>query len=130
MRHVPGGVRLIQMNATADEIHHTLETFALLCQQRTGQPATATANAAIKRFQITYPDLLQNPRHSAATHLLMCELYSGKDFAERDQQFARTTNTIAKLFSQAVIKTAAVLAKVHALTKRLDNAMAHAHAVS
>ena len=120
------------MNATADQIHHALETVALLRQQRAGQPALTAANAAIKRFQAqrfqaTYPDLLQNPRHRVAAHFFLHELYSDKDYTERDQQFARIANTIAKLFPQAVVNTAAALAEVHALTERLDDAMAHAH---
>ena len=104
----------------------------MLRQQRAGQPALAAANAAIKRFQAqrfqaTYPDLLQSPRHRSAAHFFLHELYSDKDYAERDQQFARIANTIAKLFPQAVVNTAAALAEVHALTERLDDAMAHAH---
>ena len=55
------------------------------------------------------------------------ELYSDKDYAERDQQFARIASTIAKLFPQSVVATAAALAEVHALTERLDDAMAHAY---
>ena len=120
------------MNATADQIHHSLETVALLRQQRAGQPALTAANAAIKRFQAqrfqaTYPDLLQSPRHRAAAHFFLHELYSDKDYTERDQQFARIANTIARLFPQAVVNTAAALAEVHALTEQLDDAMAHAH---
>ena len=120
------------MNATADQIHRALETVALLRQQRAGQPALALANTAIKRFQAkrfqaTYSDLLQSPRYQPAAHFFLQELYSDKDFAERDQQFARIAKTIARLFPQAVVNTAAALAEVHALTEQLDDAMAHAH---
>ena len=120
------------MNATADQIHRALETVALLRQRRAGQPALAAANAAIKRFQAmrfqaTYADLLQSPRYQAATRFFLHELYSDKDYAERDQQFARIANTIGKLFPQAVVNTAAALAEVHALTEQLDDAMAQAH---
>lgn len=119
------------MNASADQIHLALETVAQLRQQRIGQPALAAANAAIKRFQAkrfqaTYPDLLQSKRYQTAARFFLHELYSDKDYAERDQQFARIASTIAKLFPQAVVNTAAALAEVHALTERLDDAMAHA----
>ena len=118
------------MNATADQIHTALETVAQLRQQRMGQPALAAANSAIKRFQArrfqaTYPDLLQSPRYKTAAAFFLHELYSDKDYAERDQQFARIASTIAKLFPQSVVNTAAALAEVHALTDRLDDAMAH-----
>lgn len=119
------------MNASADQIHQALETVARLRQQRSGQPALSVANAVIKRFQAkrfqaTYPDLLQSPRYKTAASFFLHELYSDKDYAERDQQFARIAGTIAKLFPQAVVNTAAALAEVHALTERLDDAMAHA----
>ena len=39
------------MNATADQIHHALETVAMLRQQLAGQLALAADNTAIKRFQ-------------------------------------------------------------------------------
>lgn len=119
------------MNATADHIHNALETVAQLRQQRMGQPALAVANAAIKRFQArrfqaTYPDLLQSPRYKTAASFFLYELYSDKDYAERDQQFARIASTIARLFPQSVVNTAAALAEVHALTEHLDDAMANA----
>lgn len=120
------------MHASADQIHQALDTVALLRQQRMAQPALAAANSAIKRFQAqrfqaTYPDLLQSPRYQTAARFFLHELYSDKDYAERDQQFARIANTISKLFPQVVVNTAAALAEVHALTERLDDAMATAH---
>lgn len=120
------------MNASANQIHQALEAVARLRQQRIGRPALAAANTAIKRFQArrfraTYPDLLQSPRYQTATRFFLHELYSDKDYEERDQQFARIANTIAKLFPQSVVNTAAALAEVHALTERLDDAMAHAY---
>lgn len=119
------------MNATADHIHNALESVAQLRQQRMGRPDLAAANSAIKRFQArrfqaTYPDLLQSPRYKSAARFFLYELYSDKDYAKRDQQFARIASTIARLFPQAVVNTAAALADVHALTEQLDDAMAHA----
>jgi hypothetical protein len=120
------------MNASADQIHQALESVAILRQQRMGQPALVAANSAIKRFQArrfqaTYPDLLQSARYQTAARFFLHELYSDKDYAERDQQFARIANTIAKLFPQVVVNTAAALAEVHALTERLDDAMVQAY---
>ena len=120
------------MNASADQIHQALETVARLGRSRTAQPHLAAANAAIKRFQAqrfqaTYADLLQSARHQTAARFFLHELYGDKDYSERDQQFARIATTIAKLFPQSVVNTAAALAEVHALTERLDDAMAHAY---
>ena len=119
------------MNASADHIRCSLESVALLRQQRTGDAPLAAANAAVKRFQATrfqatYPDLLLSPRYQTAARFFLYELYSDKDYSERDQQFARIASTIATLFPQAVVNTAATLAEVHALTEKLDDAMARA----
>lgn len=117
------------MNASAQRIHEALETVALLRAQRTADPGMAKASLDIKRFQAkrfqaTYGDLLKSPRYAAATQFFLTELYGEKDYASRDQQFARIASTIAKLFPQAVVNTAAALAEVHALTEQLDSQMA------
>ncbi|MBG6075717.1 hypothetical protein [Polaromonas sp. CG_9.11] len=56
----------------------------------------------------------------------MQELYSDRNYASRDQQFARIASTIARLFSQPSVATAAALAEVHALTETLGERMGHA----
>jgi hypothetical protein len=89
----------------------------------------ARASAELKRFQArrfqaTYSDLLHSSRYKTAATFFLKELYSDKDYAERDQQFARIAGTIAKLFPQPVVNTAAALAEVHALTEKLDDLMA------
>ena len=120
------------MNASAEDIHASLEAVARFRQLRTGNAPLSAANAEIKRFQAqrfqaTYADLLESPRYRTAARFFLHELYSDKDYAERDQQFARIAGTIAKLFPESVVNTAAALAEVHALTERLDDAMAHAY---
>ena len=118
------------MNASAQQIYEALEAVALLRAERIAHPALALASLEIKRFQAkrfqaTYGDLLKSPRYESAARFFLDELYGDKDYANRDQQFARIASTIAKLFPQAVVNTAAALAEVHALTERLDNEMAH-----
>ena len=120
------------MNASAEHIHRALEEVARFRALRAGNAPLSAASAAIKRFQAlrfqaTYPDLLQSQRYQTAARFFLAELYSDKDYAERDQQFARIASTIAKLFPQSVVNTAAALAEVHALTERLDDAMARAY---
>lgn len=123
------------MNASANQIHQALETVAQLRQQRANNAPLSAANAVIKRFQAqrfqaTYPDLLQSPRYKMAARFFLHELYGDKDYAERDQQFARIAGTIAKLFPPSVVNTAAALAEVHALTEQLDDAMARQYVAS
>ena len=122
------------MHASAADIQTSLEAVSRLRELRAGNAALMAANTAIKRFQAqrfqaTYPELLQSPRYQTATGFFLHELYSDKDYAERDQQFARIASTIAKLFPQSVVNTAAALARVHALTERLDDAMARVYMV-
>jgi hypothetical protein len=117
------------MDASAQQIQDALQAVALLRQQHAAHPPMARAGAAVKRFQArrfqaTYSDLLHSPRYKTAARFFLQELYSDKDYAERDQQFARIASTIAKLFPQPVVNTAAALAEVHALTEKLDDLMA------
>ena len=117
------------MDPTAQTIRDALQAVSTLRQQHAGQPLLANASADVKRFQArrfraTYADLLQSPRYKTAAAFFLNELYSDKDYAQRDQQFARIANTIARLFPQAVVNTAAALAEVHALTESLDDSMA------
>ena len=120
------------MNRSAEDIHNSLDAVARTRELRRGHASLSAANVAVKRFQslrfkVTYRDLLQSSRYQTATRFFLEELYGDKDYAERDQQFARIANTIAKLFPQSVVNTAAALAEVHALTERLDDAMARAY---
>ena len=89
-----------------------LQAVAGFRQQRAANPPLARASAAIKRFQArrfqaTYRRSAgQSPRYKTAARFFLQELYSDKDYAERDQQFARIASTIARLFPQAVVNTA------------------------
>lgn len=117
------------MNTSANRIHNALQNVANLRQRRAADPALAEAVNTIKRFQArrfqaTYTDLLDNPRYKTAAQFFLQELYSDKDYAQRDQQFARIASTISKLFPEAVVNTAAALTEVHSLTETLDDLMA------
>ena len=117
------------MDPLAAQIQQSLQAVSNFRQQHAAEPELARAVADIKRFQsrrfvASYADLLVNPRYKSAASFFLHELYSDKDYAERDQQFARIASTIAKLFPQAVVSTAAALAQVHALTEGLDDQMA------
>jgi len=117
------------MDPTASRIREAMQAVSLLRLSRAGQPLLEQACLEIKRFQAhrfkaTYADLLHNLRYQKATGFFLHELYGEQDYAQRDQQFARIANTIARLFPQAVVETAAALAEVHALTEQLDDLMA------
>jgi hypothetical protein len=97
-------------------------------------PELAQAVSAIKRFQAqrfagTYRDLLQKAPYTQAVRFFLDELYSEKNYARRDDQFARIASALERLFPKPVVQTAESLAQLHLLTETLDLAMAkHWHA--
>jgi hypothetical protein len=52
------------------------------------------------------------------------ELYSEKDYSQRDAQFSRIAGTLERMFPKQVVQTAVTLAQLHSLTEDLDLAMA------
>jgi len=93
--------------------------------------ALLQANKAVKRFQArrfagTYADLLASPAYSGAARFFLDELYSDKDYALRDAQFARIASALQTFFPEQVVATAVALAQLHALTEELDQEMAAA----
>lgn len=78
------------------------------------------------RFVRTYPDLLAHPRWSAAARFFVDELYGPADFTARDRGFARVVPALVRLFPSEVVETVERLLALHALSERLDTAMAAA----
>lgn len=117
------------MDPTASRIREAMQVVSLLRVGRAREPALEQASLEIKRFQAlrfkaTYADLLHHPRYRGAASFFLRELYGEQDYAQRDQQFARIASTIARLFPQAVVETAASLTEAHALTEQFDDNMA------
>lgn len=97
--------------------------------RRAADPDLAARVQALKayqqrRFAATYADLLAHPRYQAATRFFLQELYGPDDFRQRDAQFARVIPTLTRLFPDEVVETVARLARLHALSERLDTRMA------
>lgn len=117
------------MDSAALRIHNAMQTVFLLRQRREKDPQLGAAYLEVKRlqaqrFRATYPDLLRNQRYEAAAGFFLTELYGDQDYAQRDRQFARIAGTIARIFPESVVETAASLAEVHALTEKLDDLVA------
>lgn len=108
------------------------EAVSAVAQLREAGLATPTLGAAVgqvkqlqsRRFAGTYADLLGGSDYAAAARFFLDELYSDKDYAERDVQFARIAGTIEKLFPAQVVETAVALARLHAKTEALDQQLA------
>jgi hypothetical protein len=76
------------------------------------------------RFRRAYHDLLAHPRFGGAARFFLEELYGPRDFTRRDAQFQRIVRPLVRLFPAEVVHTVAQLAKLHALSERLDTRMA------
>jgi hypothetical protein len=110
--------------AILDELH-AVDRERLV---RAGDPGLAAAVDRLKhyqqrRFSHTYADLLDSDRYSAATRFFLDDLYGPRDFSERDGQFARVVPTLVRLFPRDTVDTVYTLARLHALSERLDSAM-------
>ena len=77
-----------------------------------------------RRFERSYADLLQEPRHAPAARFFLEELYGPKDFALRDAQFKRVVPALARMFPAEIVQTVGTLAELHALSEALDSEMA------
>ena len=114
---------------TAQTIRNAVAQVERLREESRSVPDIGVAVVRLKRFQAwrfsgTYADLLASPAYGAAARFCLEELYSERDYGERDAQFARIAGAVEKLFPKDVAETAAGLARLHALTESLDHAMA------
>lgn len=91
-------------------------------------PTLAASVYAVKAFQArrfagTYSDLLASDTYRHAARFFLVELYSDKDYSDRDAQFGRIAGGLQTLFTKQVVATAVSLAQLHLLTEELDHAM-------
>ena len=117
------------MSVTAEAILANLKIVADERAVRAAEPALEAKVLALKEFQQrrfshTYADLLSTDRYGAAARFFLEELYGPDDFSRRDTQFARVVPALVRLFPSEVVQTVATLARLHALSERLDTAMA------
>ncbi len=110
-------------------IQTAVEKVAQLRQLASDTAGLAQAVSEIKAFQAqrfngTYSDLLHTPQYQPATQFFLEELYSEKDYSQRDAQFSRIAGTLERMFPKQVVETAVSLAELHSLTEDLDLAMA------
>lgn len=113
----------------ARAIRDAVAAVTRLRQSASGDAALGDALLQVKRLQSrrfsgTYADLLAGGVYAPAARFFLQELYGDKDYARRDEQFARIAGAIEKLFPAHVAGTAAALAQLHALTEDLDVQMA------
>jgi hypothetical protein len=110
-------------------IREAVTRVARLRHTAADTPGLARAVSEVKgwqarRFSATYGDLLHAAHYQAAARFFLEEIYSEKDYATRDAQFARIASALERLFPQQVVQTAVALAQLHGQTEDLDLAMA------
>ncbi len=113
----------------ANTIRDAVARVSALRAIAAAQTGLLEATRAIKHFQAlrfagTYADLLASPTYAGAARFFLEELYSEKDYSQRDAQFSRIAGALQKFFPQQVVATAVVMAELHALTEELDHQMA------
>lgn len=109
-------------------IADALATVHSLRALQAAQPLLQTAVRAVKRaqcdrFQRTYGDVLVHPDWSRAARFFLDELYSDRDYSQRDAEFERIAPRIERFFPHSVSAIALSLAQLHALSEQLDHAM-------
>lgn len=127
MRHGAGTA----LNARGEEILACLRDVKAERLRRAADPALAAQVAAVKqfqhaRFERTYADLLASARYARASRFFLEDLYGPGDFTARDEQFARIVPALVRLFPHELVATVAAVARLHALSERLDSLMAQA----
>lgn len=114
-----------------DPVTLALAAVAAERRRRAADPALADRVKALKawqqaRFARHHADLLAAPDSAAAGRFFLDELYGPQDFEARDAQFARLAAPAQRLLPAPLAALLGDLAGLHALSERLDSAMAQA----
>jgi hypothetical protein len=117
------------MSDIATRILQSLDAVDVERRRRAAASGLAQAVDALKayqqaRFARTHANLLAHPRYGRAANFFLNELYGPQDFTQRDAQFSRIVPALVRLFPADTVATVESLAAVHALSERLDTAMA------
>ncbi|MBC7918307.1 MAG: hypothetical protein H7Y28_10930 [Rhodoferax sp.] len=113
----------------AHTIRDAVARVSAIRAEAAGKPDLNSALVAVKalqgrRFAGTYADLLRSDEYGTAARFFLEDLYSDRDYSQRDAQFSRIAGALQRLFPQQVIATAVALAQLHLLTEELDWQMA------
>ena len=119
------------LSPTGESILHSLHAVRAERARRQADASLAHGVAAVKQFQHarfahTYADLMAGTRYARATAFFLEDLYGPGDFSQRDAQFARVVPALVRLFPAELVGTVSQLAALHALSEKLDSAMAAA----
>lgn len=85
---------------------------------------TEVKNYQAQRFATTYHDFLASERFGPCARFFLQELYSARDYSQRDAQFSKVATAIECAMPQPVLATTVKLAQLHNVTESLDLQMA------
>lgn len=116
---------------SAEIIRRAVSSVAAIRLETLKTPGLSESVVWVKSFQAnrfrgTYSDLMDSSEFGPPTQFFLEELYSDKDYSERDAQFAKIAGALQSLFPKQVVQTAVSLAELHQLTEELDFLMGKA----
>lgn len=116
------------MSDLTPSIQDYLQTVELERARRAQQPWLASRVQEVKRYQharfsATYRDLLDTPASAKAARFFLDELYGPMDFSKRDAEFSRVAPKVTAMFPGEIGRIVSSLARLHALSERLDSEM-------
>lgn len=119
------------MDAVGQEILGHLAAVEAQRALRNADAELLAAVDAVKRYQHarfsrTYSDLLDSPRYGPAARFFLADLYGPQDYSARDHEFARVVPALVRMLPKELVQTVASLARLHAVSERMDTAMGRA----
>ncbi|MCC6191438.1 MAG: hypothetical protein IT318_20635 [Anaerolineales bacterium] len=76
------------------------------------------------RLARSYADLLAHPRFAPAARFFLDDIYSPRDFSQRDHDLLQLHDFMRRFVPPAMFQPLTLTVKLHALTERLDRALA------
>jgi hypothetical protein len=97
--------------------------------ERSGAVGLAEAKVAVQEFQVRrlkrdFRDLRLSPEYGPLCDFFAAEIYSAKDFTERNEAFRRVTTQFRGIIGEEIYGGLIRLLDLHALTDRLDDGVA------
>lgn len=75
------------------------------------------------RLARSYADLLAHPRYAPAARFFLDDIYSPRDFSQRDHDMLQLHDFMRRFVPPAMFQPLTLTVKLHALTERLDRAL-------
>jgi hypothetical protein len=75
----------------------------------------------VERLQRTYSDFLEDKRFRPASQFFMSEVYAPRDFSQRDHDFERLHDSLARYVPEAMLRVLRETIELNRLTHNLDH---------